>query len=834
MVNKIEKYEIPIKFVQSFVDLQNRIKKWSDAFINGDFVAVDVASKTAHWYYSPVYDTFGPSKFIGYENISLSEYNPSELDGRDTENAISQLNEYSLLKEDHPDAQKYRQKLANFLDQQNKKEKSNAQIHISEKFELRKLMFQLHIAREIFSYKYVMLLALLQNFKDSSKTTQEYFWEYYRNRKYKNLPPDKDDSAISKVDLENYNRSQINNILEAPFEAINNCAVNYPIIIKKDADYHFSQRIINELPDHKQELIDFIDFKLNQYFEENIAKAPSAWWVNQGKTYAVEKSEALIWAPQHNRNGASFFHWENVKKVKKGDIVFNYANGTIRDVSIALKDGYEGVIPESFTRKDWEDNGYRADINYEKLANPIPIEKIGTPLAALRMDYGPINKSGGVNQGYLYSLNREAVGIIATEINLDSISSEVKQQIERLIDKKEIDMTALEIIDHVYGRMKAQGFVISKADLVNFYCCLRAKPFVILAGISGTGKTKFVRLFAEAVGATEENHRFQLIPVRPDWNDNSELLGFFDLNNRYQPGSLISLFIRAHVNPDKPHFLCLDEMNLARVEHYFSDFLSIIESRRFDGEKVSTDQMLSREQMLKLNKSTLDEQVKSMLEDLMNRSPHGLGLPENLYVIGTVNMDETTHPFSRKVLDRANTIEFSDIHLKKGLTLRQGQEKDKELNLNNDTFRARFLTMRDLLMVDEGIPSDVSERLHKLNNILSKAKCQVGYRVRDEAAFYMKNVIEIGDDSLDLEAGFERVVLQKILPRLQGSSYQIRAVLEGLLKQYSPENIDITFDDEEYTNKMQELIENQGPLVKKIGNMLIQFMEDGFTSFWAN
>ena len=123
MVNKIEKYEIPIKFVQSFVDLQNRIKKWSDAFINGDFVAVDVASKTAHWYYSPVYDTFGPSKFIGYKNISLSEYNPNELDGRDTENAISQLNEYSLLKEDHPDSQKYRQKLANFLDQQNKKEK---------------------------------------------------------------------------------------------------------------------------------------------------------------------------------------------------------------------------------------------------------------------------------------------------------------------------------------------------------------------------------------------------------------------------------------------------------------------------------------------------------------------------------------------------------------------------------------------------------------------------------------------------------------------------------------------------------------------------------------
>ena len=82
--------------------------------------------------------------------------------------------------------------------------------------------------------------------------------------------------------------------------------------------------------------------------------------------------------------------------------------------------------------------------------------------------------------------------------------------------------------------------------------------------------------------------------------------------------------------------------------------------------------------------------------------------------------------------------------------------------------------------------------------------------------------------------GFSRVVLQKILPRLQGSSYQIKAVLEGLLRQHDSESKDFNFDDEEYTAKMQALIENKGPLVKKIGNMLIQFMEDGFTSFWAN
>ena len=825
--------ETPI-FVKSFLELQNRIKEWSDAFLSGNSVALDAAARTAHWYYSPIYDTFGPSKFIGYKNISLEEYNPNKLDGRDTEQAINKLKEYFLLKEDHPDFQIYQKKLIQFLSFKNKKQKSNAQIHISEKLEIRKLMFQLPLAREVFSYKYVMLSALIQNMEDLSKSTHEYFWKFYHDRKNNNLPVDKDNSAISSVNLIEFQRGQISSILDAPFDAINNCAIDQPVIIMDNSEYQFNQSIVSELKDHKQELIDFIDFKLDQYFEEEDTNEMNIWWVNQGKTYAVEKSEGLLWAPQKNRDGNTFFHWENVKNIKQGDIIFNYANGEIRAVSIALKDGYESMKPESITSDGWEKDGYRADINYEELASPISINKIGQPIADLRVNYGPINKTGGVNQGYLYSLNKDIIRIIASEMNLDEISVAVKQQIEKIIGGEGADMTGSEIIDHIYDWMKNQGFVISKADLINFYCCLRAKPFVLLAGISGTGKTKLVRLFAEAVGATEENHRFQLIPVRPDWNDNSELLGFFDLNNLYQPGALISLLIRAHANPNKPYFLCLDEMNLARVEHYFSDFLSIIESRRFNRGKVITDQVLSQEQMQKMNEENLDAEVKSVLAKLKSHQIKGIGLPENLYVIGTVNMDETTHPFSRKVLDRANTIEFSDIHLTKGLTITQDQEKPNELDLGNDVFRTQYLTMLDLLRVDKDIAKEISERLNNLNNTLSKAGCQVGYRVRDEAAFYMKNVIEIEHGILDKEAGFERVILQKILPRLQGSSYQIKAVLEDLLRQHDSDSKDFNFDDEEYTAKLQALIENKGPLVKKIGNMLIQFMEDGFTSFWAN
>jgi hypothetical protein len=607
-----------IKFVESFIELQKRIKEWSDGFINGNLAALNVAPKTAHWYYSPIYDTFGPSKFIGYKNISLDDYRSDGLDGRDTEQCIANLNEYEILENDNPNFETYNKKLENFLSYQNKIKKSNTKIHISEKTEIRKLMFQLHLASELYSYKYVMLSALLQHAENPSKSTHEYFWEYYRDRKIRNLPPDKEGSSISKADLEIFGPSQISNILDSPFEAINNCASEQAVIIRDNSEYRFNDYIINELENHKEELSDFINFKLHKYFENK--QKCQFWWVNQSKTYATEQEGGFLWAPQKDQRQTLQFHWENVNKAKKGDIIFHYATGNLRSVSIAQTDGYESNRPEDLSGSDWAKQGWRVDVLYEELTDQIPIEKIGANLAKLNIKYGPINKTGGVNQGYLFQLSEDAVQIIAKRVSLENLSSEIKSQIQKILSDakdREIEMSASEIIDHVYNRLSSQGFIISKADLINFHCCLRTKPFVILAGISGTGKTKFVRLFAEAVGATDENKRFQIIPVRPDWNDNSELLGFFDLNGRYQPGALIPLLLRAHANQDRPYFLCLDEMNLARVEHYFSDFLSVVESRRFkdhDGKrKISTDIILSHEQMHQMNTDALDEKVISAL-----------------------------------------------------------------------------------------------------------------------------------------------------------------------------------------------------------------------------
>ena len=208
-------------------------------------------------------------------------------------------------------------------------------------------------------------------------------------------------------------------------------------------------------------------------------------------------------------------------------------------------------------------------------------------------------------------------------------------------------MTPKETIRHSHQYIASNGFQYQYEEIANFYLALKAKPFVILAGISGTGKTMLPRKFASAVGMSKA--QVILVPVRPDWTDGSDLLGYVGLDNIFKPKDLTLAIIKAHDNPEKPYFFILDEMNLARVEHYFSDFLSVIETREKKDGIIKTDPILREE----------------VLQNAANGSDYkAFGWPQNLYLIGTVNMDETTHSFSRKVLDRANSIEMNEVDLR--------------------------------------------------------------------------------------------------------------------------------------------------------------------------
>ena len=363
-----------------------------------------------------------------------------------------------------------------------------------------------------------------------------------------------------------------------------------------------------------------------------------------------------------------------------------------------------------------------------------------------------------------------------------------KNKYEIMMNKEgEKEMTIKDQITAIKTYIATKGFNYDGALIENFYLGLKSKPFVILAGTSGTGKTRLVRLFAEAIGA-----EYKLVSVRPDWSDSSDLFGHVDLNQKFVEGSVIKFVKQAELNPSKPYFLCLDEMNLARVEYYMSDILSAIETRRHESGMIVTD--------------PIDVNYGN---DSAAAGRYGkLILPGNLYIVGTVNMDETTFPFSKKVLDRANTIEFSYVDL---LSLPSfSTETAPKVTVDNDFLASKYITLNDCDAADKGYISGICTTLSRVNGILEMANAHIGYRVRDEIVFYMLNNKKA--DLLDEKVAFDNQIMQKILPRVQGSSESIKKMLEELLK---------ICDSEKFETS-----------AKKINFMIKRYDEDGFTSYW--
>lgn len=372
----------------------------------------------------------------------------------------------------------------------------------------------------------------------------------------------------------------------------------------------------------------------------------------------------------------------------------------------------------------------------------------------------------------------------------------------------EKEMTIKEKVAAIKAYIAARGFNYEGDLIENFYLSLKSKPFVILAGTSGTGKTRLVKLFAEAIGA-----KMKLVPVRPDWSDSSDLFGHTDLSNQFHPGAIIDFIKQAEWDKSTPHFLCLDEMNLARVEYYLSDFLSIIETRdRKDNGVIETDALVDA----------------SYFQSQSAKEKYGrVYIPENLYIIGTVNMDETTFPFSKKVLDRANTIEFSFVNLMAKATA-GGQAAAQKLD--NSFLKTEYLYLRDC--DDEDLIDTVCFNLEELNQILVKANLHIGYRVRDEISFYMMNNKKA--ELLDEDAAFDHEIMQKILPRVQGSSAAIKDVLSELFSKCAGDYTG--FAGAAAYEQMNAYLDSKSckypNSAKKTAFMMRRYEEDGFTSYW--
>jgi hypothetical protein len=374
------------------------------------------------------------------------------------------------------------------------------------------------------------------------------------------------------------------------------------------------------------------------------------------------------------------------------------------------------------------------------------------------------------------------------------------------------DINVEETLTTVKNYISSKGFKYEFEEIANFYLSLKAKPFVILAGISGTGKTQLPRQFAAALGL---NENIKQVPVRPDWTDGSDLLGYTDLNGNFIPKDLSNLIIEAEKDPDYPYFFILDEMNLARVEHYFSDYLSIIETRTRNGNSIVTDPIIREE----------------ILNNAQNSAVfRGKGLPENLYLIGTVNMDETTHAFSRKVLDRANSIEMNEVNL--GWDNSQTEKTEALSGIGNDFLKTEYLSAYELSQEDKDSIKTEIELLIQINEILKRADLHFAYRVRDEIAFYL--ILNKKYNLMTQVRALDFQLVQKILPRIHGSSERIQKILIDLLylleKDSKPSenkynNFEAIYDD--FKDKFK-----YSRSANKILFMLKRFDEDRFTSFW--
>lgn len=349
------------------------------------------------------------------------------------------------------------------------------------------------------------------------------------------------------------------------------------------------------------------------------------------------------------------------------------------------------------------------------------------------------------------------------------------------------------LVSHCIDVLSFRGFSFSRNDIANLFLAVKTKPFVILAGISGTGKSKLVQLIGAALGI-----EVVLIPVKPDWSDNTDLIGYEDFQQQFRPAKLTHTLIKAHENPEQPFFILLDEMNLARVEHYFSDFLSIIETRDRDSNGAIRTKSIFEDGAVKLAQGR--ETDRGYLRN-------GLTIPPNLYVFGTVNMDETTHPFSRKVLDRANTIELNEIDLSYNFPS-HSYEGPKPLKILNSDLVAPYLTLREVYHENPEFFDNLIAELKEFNDILEQRGLHVGYRVRDELCFYC--YLNHKEQLFAPEVAMDFQIHQKLLPRIYGGE-ELRPVLEAFAGH----------------------CERKYPMSYKKIVFMLQRLEHGFTSFWV-
>lgn len=369
-----------------------------------------------------------------------------------------------------------------------------------------------------------------------------------------------------------------------------------------------------------------------------------------------------------------------------------------------------------------------------------------------------------------------------------------------------------------------------------YITAIKSKPFLLLAGISGTGKSRIVRELARACweeGTDEykaqKPKNFQMVQVKPNWHDSSDLIGYVSRVSgkaEFVAGEFLKFIAKAWEETETPYFLCLDEMNLAPVEQYFAEYLSVIESRKSHEDGiVTTDPILEKadeEWYFNLTASlTSNENIRKQF------NKEGICIPQNLIVVGTVNMDETTFSFSRKVLDRAMTIEMNEVDLHGGLTKRH----ESIGKLGNAELVGSAVEGVDVYNDYTDICDIALGYLQKVNDVLEGTPFKIAYRTRNEFLLYVVNNLPYCKDENgnDLEQGYviaralDEITSMKVLSRIEGDDTKVSDELLDNLSKAIEDGLK-TVSGEENTVKSISLAK-----LKEMKAKLVS----GYTSFWS-
>jgi energy-coupling factor transporter ATP-binding protein EcfA2 len=382
-------------------------------------------------------------------------------------------------------------------------------------------------------------------------------------------------------------------------------------------------------------------------------------------------------------------------------------------------------------------------------------------------------------------------------------------------------------VDAFEQALRDADVVVTRTLVIRMISSLVSKNFVLLTGLAGSGKTKIAQAIARWLPSSSSC--FRVVAVGADWTGNENVLGY---PNGLEQASYVSkpsldIILHAKANQAIPHFLILDEMNLSHVERYFADILSAIES----DEKIHLHQDLER----KANGTTIPAEVE---------------LPKNLFIIGTVNVDETTYMFSPKVLDRANVIEFRmDADHLAGFLVNPAKPDLAKLDGKGASFGKAFVdAAKNPVAVPADVKAEYDAEMLLFFKTLQAHGAEFGYRTAYETARFTHFYKLLGNhpdgDATWFPGAFDCVVFQKLLPKLHGSRAKLGPVLKKLwflcVNDAAGRGADALKAAEEAarsTDKKAEpsVVVPAGapyPLsAEKIGRMWRLLIENGFASF---